>query len=371
MAFRLGSPPLPQFREEISIHNRSIGTGSPCYVIAEVGSNHDRDLKKALALVDAAADAGCDAVKFQTFEGRDIAAAYVDPATEPSPTFRKWGARLLDIYEKCALPDSFHEPLAERAAERRIHFFSSAFSEKAVERLHRLGVPAIKIASFEMVHLPLIRCAASTGLPLIISTGMAGLGEIERALAAVADGGGNQVVLLHCGSSYPLSVSSANLAAMATLRAAFGVPVGYSDHTLGITVSVAAATLGAAALEKHITLNRSGDGPDHGFSIEPSELGDMVSMMRDAQVAVGSTRKFRQPEEMAPSVRGRRSLFARRRIESGQTLTEDDVKVVRPGIGLEPLVLPLILGRPLTRSVDADQPLTWEHFLGARHGISQ
>ncbi len=363
MAFRLDNLAFPAWPERVEIAGRPVGAGSFCYVIAEAGSNHGKDLETALALVDAAAEAGCDAVKFQTFSGPDIAADFVNEETRPGPAARRWGDKLLDLYSRWALPDAFHEPIAQRAKERGIHFFSSAFSEVAVDRLVKLGVPAIKIASFELVHLPLIRHAAATGLPLILSTGMAGLGDIERALNAVVAGGGKQVVLLHCGSSYPLDEAGANLKAMATLRAAFGLPVGYSDHTTGLGVPTAAATLGAAVLEKHFTLGRDRDGPDHGFAVEPAELKQMVTLMRQAEAGLGSSRKFRLVEEQGPSKRGRRSLFAARTLAAGDTLTPETVKVVRPGIGLEPVFLELVIGRRVVKPVGIDQPLTWDHFL--------
>jgi sialic acid synthase SpsE len=276
---------------------------------------------------------------------------------------RRWGDKLLDIYSRWALPDEFHEPLAARARERGIHFLSSAFSEQAVDRLVALGVPAIKIASFELVHLPLIRHAAASGVPLILSSGMAGLGDIERALNAVVEGGGKQAILLHCGSSYPLAEAGANLKAMATLRAAFGLPVGYSDHTTGLGVPTAAAALGAAVLEKHFTLGRGGAGPDHSFAVEPGELTQMVQLMRQAEAGLGSSRKFRLPEEQGPSRRGRRSLFAARALAAGDIVSPEAVKVVRPGIGLEPVFLELILGRRVVKPIEVDQPLTWDHFL--------
>lgn len=365
MPFRLDDPTLPVLSGTVAIDGRAIGTGEPCYIIAEAGSNHGRKLATALALVEAAAAAGCDAVKFQTFSGPDIAADFVNEETVPGPNARKWGGKLLDIYRTWALPDEFHEPLAQRAGELGIDFFSSAFSEQAVDRLVKLGVPAIKIASFELVHLPLIRHAAASKLPLILSTGMAGLGEIERALGAVVEGGGDQVILLHCGSSYPLSAASANLNAMETLRRAFRVPIGYSDHTTGIGVPIAAAALGAAVLEKHFTLDRTSEGPDHAFAIEPGELTQMVKLMREAEAALGSSRKFRQPEERGPSRRGRRSLFAARPLAAGERLLPDAVKVVRPGIGLEPAFLDLVVGRVLIRPVAGDEPLTWDHFLSS------
>ncbi|MGN6285680.1 MAG: N-acetylneuraminate synthase family protein [Afipia sp.] len=362
----LHSPVLPNFPDRIAIETRHIGAGEPCYIIAEAGSNHDRNLEQALKLVDVAADAGCDAVKFQTFEGDDIAAGPATELTRLPPEYAKWGKELRDFYKACALPAEFHAPIAARAAERKIQFFSSPFSEKAVDLLFKLGVPALKIASFEIVHLPLIRHAAQTGLPLIMSTGLAGLGDIEKALEAAEKGGCKGLALLHCGSNYPLTISGANLAAMETLRRAFGVPVGYSDHTEGVAVPTAAVALGASLLEKHFTTDRAGEGPDHSFALEPADLRNMVSQMRDAQLSVGSARKRRVPEEESHARRGRRSLVAARNIKAGERLTADAVKVVRPGSGLEPLLLDVILNRPVTRDISLDHPLSWDDFLAAR-----
>jgi sialic acid synthase SpsE len=362
----LHSPVLPEMTSRFEIDGRAVGNNTSLYIIAEAGSNHDRELDKALALVDIAAEAGCDAVKFQTFRGADIAAGPGSSYTLVPPEFSKWGTELQEFYQNCSLPEEFHAPIAQRARERNIAFFSSAFSERAVDLLYELGVAAIKIASFEIVHLPLIRHAASTGLPLIVSTGLAGLGDVERALEAADKGNCQSLALLHCGSSYPLGAGSANLAAMETLRRAFAVPVGYSDHTRGIAVATAAAALGAELIEKHFTANRGGDGPDHSFALEPPELAAMVTQIREAQKAIGSSRKQRAPEEEANVRRGQRSLTAARDLKAGERLRADAVKIVRPGFGLEPLLLDLLLDRPLCRAVRAEQPLSWDDFLAPR-----
>jgi sialic acid synthase SpsE len=362
----LHSPVLPELPPSFEIAGRTIGVSAPAYIIAEAGSNHDRRLDKALALVDIAADAGCDAVKFQMFQGADIAAGPGTPYTLLPPEFAKWGTELQEFYRNCALPEEFLGPIAARARERGITFFSSAFSERVVDFLYKMGVPAIKIASFEIVHLPLIRHAAATGLPLIVSTGLAGLGDVERALEAADKGNCRSLALLHCGSNYPLAASSANLRAMETLRRAFGVPVGYSDHTRGIAVPTAAAALGAELIEKHFTAYRGGDGPDHSFALEPPELASMVAQIRDAQKAIGTSRKRRMFEEEAHAQRGRRSMIAARDLEAGERLRPDAVKVVRPGNGLEPLLLEALLDRPVVRAVKAEQPLCWDDFLQPR-----
>jgi sialic acid synthase SpsE len=360
---RFESSPLPNFSKTIAIESKAIGDGASCYLIAEAGSNHDRDLNKALSLIDVAAAAGCDAVKFQTFLGPDIAAGPGTEYTRMPPEFAKWGKELQQFYRSCALPKEFHRPLVEQARERGIAFFSSAFSEWAVDFLCELKVPALKIASFEIVHLPLIRHAAATGLPLILSTGLCGMGDIERALETADKGGCKSLALLHCGSNYPLGADSANLAAMETMRLAFAVPVGYSDHTVGLAIPTAAAALGADLIEKHFTNSRHSSGPDHPFALEPDELAAMVRQVRDAELAVGSGQKRRMPEEESHVRRGRRSIVAARDIKAGERLRADAVKIVRPGVGLEPLFLELLLDRPLTRSVAAEHPLSWDDFL--------
>ena len=357
------SPVLPDFSDTFNIKTNIIARGHSCYIIAEAGSNHDRDIDKALALIDAAADSGCNAIKFQSFSGEDIASNYQCKYTELSPEYKKWGNNLQELYKNCSLPDDFYEPLFEYAKERDIHFLSSPFSEQAVDRLAQIGVPALKIASFELVHLPLIEYAANTGIPLILSTGMAGLGDIERALESADKGGAKNVALLHCGSNYPLGPEGANLTAMQTLRKAFGVPVGYSDHTLGTAVPISVAALGGDILEKHITISRISNGPDHGFAIEPHELKQMVKEMRIAELATGSSKKTRQRQENVHAIRGRRSLFSSCDIKAGDRLNYDNCKVVRPGIGIEPMFLELLLGRKIIRDIPPDHPLHWDDFI--------
>lgn len=361
--FSTSSPVLADWPSSIAVGKRVIGPGRSCFIIAEAGSNHGKEIKTALALVDAATDAGCDAVKFQTFSGEDLAANYESSVTQLPKKFRVWGNTLQELYKNCSMPDEFHEILAEHAKNRGILFLSSPFSENAVDRLAALGVAALKIASFELGHLPLIRYAASTGLPLILSTGMAGLGDIEQALNAAAQGGGKEVALLHCGSNYPMSPAGANLASMETMRRAFGTPVGFSDHTLGVAVPIAAAALGANILEKHFTLDRRSDGPDHLFALEPDELKAMVVQMRTAEMSVGDPRKRCQSEEVENARRGKRSLFYARSMNPGDKVTIEDIKILRPGIGLEPALLELLIDKRVQRLVEVENPVMWEDFL--------
>lgn len=341
------------------IGGRPVGGAAPAYVIAEVGANHNRDLDLARELITVAVTAGADAVKFQTYDGARIYSrktpkfAYLEGISDKSPA---------DLLEEISLPREWQPILAEEARGRGIDFFSSPFDHGAVDELHALGVPVFKIASFEIVDLPLIRKAASTGRPLLISTGMARLGEIEEALEAAGEAGAPAVGLMQCTSVYPAPPERANLAAMATMRQAFGVPVGLSDHTTGTAVPIAAAALGAAFIEKHVTLDRTMKGPDHPFAVEPGELKAMVEGIREAQAAIGDGHKDGpSPEESGEMYRlGRRSLITTRALPAGTTLTADMLTVKRPGYGVAPKHLDLVLGRTLRQDVEDDDILTWE-----------
>jgi pseudaminic acid synthase len=347
------------FSREFQIGARRVGGANPTYVIAEAGANHNRDLTVARRMIEVAADAGADAVKFQTYSGERIYSQktpkfeYLSELTDKSPA---------DLLEEISLPREWQRELAEHARSRGIHWFSSPFDHEAVAELDALDVPALKIASFEIVDLPLIRRAAETGRPLIISTGMAVLGEIEEALVAAREGGATSVGLMQCTSVYPAPAERANLYAMRTMRSAFDVPVGLSDHTTGIAVPIAAAALGAAFIEKHFTLDRSMPGPDHPFAVEPEELKAMVAGIREAQAALGDGRKTGPSEDERKEMYtlARRSLIVTRDLEAGSVLERDMLTVKRPGYGIPPKHLELVLGRALKVDVEADDILTWE-----------
>lgn len=345
------------FPAEFEIGGRPVGGGHPAWVIAEVGANHNRDMGVARELIDAAAAAGADAVKFQTYSGERIYSRKT-----PSFDYLQTDEPPAELLERISLPREWQAPLADHAASRGVQFFSSPFDHEAVVELAELGVPALKIASFEIVDLPLIEVAAATGLPLIVSTGMAVLGEVEDALDAARRGGAPAVGLMQTTSVYPAPAERANLRAMKTMRTAFGVPVGLSDHTEGIAVPVAAAALGAAFVEKHFTLDRSMEGPDHPFALEPEELRDMVDGIRTAQVALGDGRKEGPSEEERHEMYtlARRSLILTRDLPAGTVLERDMLTVKRPGFGVPPKHLELVLGRALRVDVEADDILTWE-----------
>jgi sialic acid synthase SpsE len=345
---------------EIVLNGRRIGVGHPCYVIAEAGSNHDRDFKKAIALIDAAADAGVDAVKFQTYSGSRLYSRNTPPfeyLADQSPQ------PIHELLDDLALPRDWQKDLADHCRDRGVEFLSSPFDYEAVDELAQLGVAAFKVASFEIVDLPFLRHIGSYGLPVIVSTGMATLGEIEEALEALRRTSGDlPVCLLQCASLYPAPPEIMNLKAIPAMQTAFGIPVGLSDHTLGVHIAVAARALGADLLEKHFTLDRTSPGPDHPFAIEPDELAVLVSNVRDIEAALGDgvKRGPSGPEAVEMYTKARRSVVAAREIPAGTPITPDMLTVKRPGFGIKPRFIDALLGRRAAVDIHEDDVITWE-----------
>jgi sialic acid synthase SpsE len=345
------------FESTFAIGDRRVGSGSPTYVIAEAGANHNRDLGIARELIDVAADAGADAVKFQTYTGSDLYSK-----NTPRFEYLKDERRPAELLDALALPREWHSELAEHARSRGIAFFSTPFDNDAVDSLSAVGVPALKIASFELVDLPLIRYASSVGVPVILSTGMATYGEIEDALGSVRESGNREVALLRCASVYPAPSEIMNLRAMATMRDAFGVPVGLSDHTTGIAVPIAGASLGAELIEKHFTLSRELPGPDHPFALEPDELRAMVAGVREVEAALGNGRLEGPSEAEAGEMYrlARRSVVAAVSIPAGATVTRDMLTTKRPGYGIKPKDIDLVVGRRARIDIESDDVITWD-----------
>lgn len=342
---------------EITIAGRRIGPEHPPYVICELSGNHNGSLDRALTMIDAAADTGCDAIKIQTYTA-DTITLDVD-----RPEFRitggLWDGRSLhELYREAQTPYDWHAALFERAAKRGVTLFSSPFDETAVDLLAGLDAPAYKIASFEAVDLPLIRYAAARGKPLIISTGMANLAEIAAARDAALAGGAAGVLLLHCTSSYPATFEDANVRTVTDMAARFGCPIGLSDHTPGTAASVAAVAMGACAIEKHFTLARSDGGPDADFSLEPAEFSALVRDCRDAWAALGKVNYDLLGSERG-NVQFRRSLYVVADVKAGEVLTRANVRSVRPGNGLPPADLDKVLGRVAARDLAFGEPLDW------------
>ncbi len=343
----------------IAVGPARVGDGHPCYVIAEAGSNHNRDLDMARALVDTAVAAGADAVKFQTFSGRNLYSTraprfdYLAGTGDVSPA---------ELLESLELPREWQPILAEYSRDRGIEFLSSPFDRQAVDELDQLDVAAFKVASFELVDLPLIRYMGERKRPIIFSTGMATMGEIEEALDAAREGGADQLAVLQCASLYPAPPSSMNLRSIATLKTAFGIPVGLSDHTLGVHMAPAAVALGANLVEKHFTLDRSLPGPDHSFAAEPDELRQLVVSIREVEQALGDGVK-RGPttaEQVEMYAKARRSVVAAVGIPAGTVIRRDMLTVKRPGFGVKPKFIDALVGRTASTTIEEDEVITWD-----------
>jgi pseudaminic acid synthase len=329
--------------QELAIAGRPIGGAHPPYVIAEMSGNHNGDIKRAFALMNAAKAAGADAVKLQTYTADTITINHDGPGFVIEGGL--WHGRTLhELYRDAHTPWEWHRALFEHARELAIQCFSSPFDPTAIDLLERLGAPAYKIASFEIIDLPLIRKAAATGKPLIISTGMASPDEIAEAVAAAREAGAGGVALLHCVSGYPTPAAEANLARIAALASRHPGPVGLSDHTLGHEVAVAAVALGAKLVEKHFTLARADGGPDAAFSLEPAELKQLCDGVRIAHGAIGRAEYGRAASESS-NVVFRRSLYVVADIRKGERFTPENLRSIRPGYGIPPKHLPALLGR--------------------------
>jgi len=344
----------------MKIADHKIGPGTPPFIIAEMSGNHNQSLDQALKIVDAAAKAGADAIKLQTYTADtmtlDINEGVFFINDEQSP----WkGYSLHELYGLAHTPWEWHEPIMKRAEELGMICFSTPFDKSSVDFLESLDVPAYKIASFEIVDLPLIRYIAEKGKPIIMSTGMASLSEIDEAVRIIRETGNDQIALLKCTSAYPAPPEGMNLRTIPHLAEAFGVPVGLSDHTLGIATSVAAVALGACIIEKHFTLSRADPGPDNAFSLEQHEFKAMVDAVRETEKALGTVCYDVSEREKASKV-FRRSLFVVKDIEAGEEFTEENVRSIRPGYGLPPKYLPEVCGKRAKGDIVKSTPLTWD-----------
>lgn len=344
--------------QPITIDQRPIGRDHRPYVIAELSANHNGSLERALRLVEVAAEAGADAVKLQTYRADTM--TIESDAPEFQITGGLWGGKsLYELYAWAHMPWQWHEPLFARARGLGLAAFSSPFDASAVDYLEKLDVPAYKIASFELIDLPLIRRASATGKPLILSTGAADLVEIEEAVAAARDAGCRELALLHCVSAYPAAAGDYNLGVIADLARRFDAPAGLSDHTTDNATAVAAAALGADIIEKHFTLNRGDGGPDDSFSLEPDDLKKLCRDVKTAWASAGRIGYGAQAGEQ-DALKFRRSLYVVEDVRAGDTLTADNVRSIRPGHGLPPKHLDEILGRSAACDVARGTPLSWK-----------
>ena len=343
----------------IKINRHAIGSCHSAYIIAEMSANHDGEINRAIEIIHAAKEAGADAIKLQTYTPDTITIDCDRPEFQVGKGSLWEGKNLYQLYGEAYTPWEWQPKLKQIANELGLDCFSTPFDSTAVDFLEEMDMPAHKIASFEIVDIPLIRKIAQTGKPIIMSTGMATLAEIDEAVQTIREEGNNQLALLKCTSAYPAPPEETNLRTIPHLAQAFGVPVGLSDHTLGIAVSVAAVTLGACIIEKHFTLSRTGGGPDDSFSLEPNEFKTMVSAIREAEKALGSVNYTLTERESASSL-FRRSLYVVKDVTAGERFTEENVRSIRPANGLPCNQLSLILSRTAVTEIAKGTPLTWK-----------
>lgn len=339
------------------IGNKEISSAAEPFMIAELSGNHNGSIERAKLTIKAAKDAGADSVKLQTYTAETMT---ID-CDKPDFIIKNglWsGNRLYDLYESAHTPYEWHKELFEFAKSSDVLIFSTPFNESAVDLLEDLNTPAYKIASFELTDLPLIKYAATTKKPLLMSTGMASEYEIEEAVDTALTSGCNGLLLFHCISSYPAPISEANLKIIKVLREKYNVEVGLSDHTIGNTAAISAVALGASAVEKHFTLDRSSGGPDSAFSIEPSELKSLINDMKDAWLSLGKNESRLAPSE-ADSLIFRRSLYFVRHLKSGQKISPDDIRRIRPGFGLAPKFLESIIGKTVNCDITPGDRVEW------------
>ncbi|WP_286711571.1 MULTISPECIES: pseudaminic acid synthase [unclassified Sphingomonas] len=344
----------------MKIGDREVGANARPYLIAEMSGNHNQSLERALEIVDAAAAAGADAVKLQTYTADTMTLNLRAPGFVIEDQNSLWaGRQLWELYDEAHTPWEWHKPIIDRATSHGMHCFSSPFDETAVDFLDDLGVPAFKIASFEMTDLPLIRKVARTGKPMIISTGMGSVAEIDEAVRTAKEAGNDQIILLKCTSTYPATPENTNISTIPNMREAFGVDVGLSDHTMGCGVAVAAVALGGVLVEKHFTLRRADGGVDSTFSLEPHEFAALREETERAwqslgQVTYGGTKA----EEKSRAFR--RSLYISKDMVAGETLTSETLRIIRPGFGLPPKFYDQMLGKRVKRALTAGTPVDWD-----------
>ncbi len=347
----------------IKIGHKEVGKHAKPFIIAEMSGNHNQSLERALHLVDLAAEAGVDALKLQTYTPDTITLDVHTGEFFIQDDANLWkGNSLYNLYKEAYTPWEWHEAIFNRAKEHGLLAFSSPFDETAVDFLETLNVPAYKIASFENVDIPLIRKVARTGKPIIISTGMATAAELDEAVRAARAEGNHQIVLLKCTSTYPATPANSNLATIPHMRELFGTEIGLSDHTIGVGVSVAAVTLGATVIEKHFTTSRSDGGVDSTFSMEPQELKMLVEETERAWQSLGQI-QYGPTETEKDSTKFRRSLYIGEDLKVGDVLSEENLRNVRPGLGLPTKYYDLVLGKTVKKDVRKGTPLSWELLL--------
>lgn len=346
----------------IKIGDRRISIDEPPFVIAEMSGNHNQSIERAMQIVDAAVRSGAHAVKLQTASPDGLTLDIDSPDFKITDEDSLWfGQNLYQLYKNAVTPWEWHEPIFEYCRQRGIIAFSSPFELKAVDFLEGLDVPCYKIASFELIDTQLVQRVAKTGKPMIMSTGMATLSEIETAVMTARAEGNDQIILLKCTSTYPAQPFNTHLATIPHLRSAFGTQVGLSDHTMGVGVPCAAVAMGATVIEKHFTLARADGGVDSAFSLEPDEMKLLVEETHRAWLSIGEVRYGGSSDEQA-SIKYRRSIYVSEDVREGEILTADNIRIVRPGFGLAPRHYDLLVGRRANKDLPKGTAMSWEHI---------
>lgn len=348
---------------QTSVGQKKIGNRFPVFIIAEASSNHGGSLARVKKMIDVAVETGADAVKFQLFKAEKIAVDTDDPRTivraSEKSVFVSHDTKLIDLYRKNELPRRWVAPLAEYACRKGIIFLATPFDEDAVDLLEKVDVPAYKIASYEMLDIPLLRKVAATHKPIFLSTGMADIAEIRQALDILKKAGNTKIILLHCRSTYPAPASEICLKAIDKMYKVFNVPVGYSDHSLGIHIPIAAVARGACVIEKHFILDDGVDTIDAKFSVVPSELKKMIWTIHEVESALGTEDKRPTKKEMWERTQARRSLWTVKDIRKGEKITAANVQSLRPGIGLSPVYYDKVMKKNVAHDLKAGSPLSW------------
>ncbi|MDG1873859.1 MAG: pseudaminic acid synthase [Mariniblastus sp.] len=350
----------PKLQTHFRINDHLIGPGQPAYIIAEMSANHHQDFDRAVEIIHLAHRAGADAIKLQTYTPDTLTLDADQPHFKIEQGSVWDGARLYELYQKAHTPWEWQPELKKIANQFGMALFSSPFDTTAVDFLEKMNVPAYKIASFEIIDIPLLKRVAATGKPVIVSTGMATICEIEQAVATLRENGCQQIALLKCTSAYPAPMESMNLNTIPDLAFRFQIPVGLSDHTLETQTSMLAVCLGGSIIEKHLTISRNESGPDSSFSLEPDEFANMVTAVRQAETTMGSVH-YGPTETDKNNLVFRRSLFAVEDIKAGDKFTSDNIRSIRPGQGLEPIHIDQVLDSRAAEAISRGTPLTWKH----------
>lgn len=350
------------FPKEIKIGSRLVGQGYPTYIIAEIGGNFDGSIDKAKRLIDAAKEAGADCAKFQTFTAPTIVSEGGFSRMQLKGVHGSWGRTVSEVFKDVEFPMEWHQEIADYCKQVGIDFSTSPYFKEAVDLCVELNVPFIKIGSGDITWLEMLDYIARTGKPLMLATGDATLSEIDEAVRTIEATGNRNLILMQCITNYPSKIDSANVNVLKTYQSAFDILTGYSDHAPGPVVALASVVLGGCVIEKHFTLNKKDKGPDHPHSMEPQDFKQMVDYVREVECAMGSTRKEVVAEEGETVYVQRRCLYAKRDLSQGHVMTEEDIDVLRPALGIPPKYKSTIIGKICKENIQKGQPLFWENF---------